>query len=87
MIHGTDLGGKQRKNYLSKQGLISCGFCPYHRSENATRRRPRPDRHKNINRESIRRPVSEPESTDTGECGAMSCYHCTPLQRTLCETG
>ena len=32
---------KQRKYELERQRLIDCGFCPYHRGENANGRIPR----------------------------------------------
>lgn len=55
MVFGTgNLGGKERKRYLERQRYINCGYCRYNRGENA-KRRPRPDRYKNIDRESIRR--------------------------------
>ena len=49
-----DLGNKERKAYLEKQKLISCGRCPYHRNENATPT-PRPDKYKTIKRNTIRK--------------------------------
>lgn len=38
-------GAKERKLYLEKQGLIKCGYCPYHRKENGKRRQ-RGDKYK-----------------------------------------
>lgn len=58
MFYGTDLGGKDRKAYLIKQRLVPCGFCRYHRKENAPKRLPKPDKYKNISRESVRVPVN-----------------------------
>ena len=49
-----NLGNKERKAYLEKQKLISCGRCPYHRNENATPT-PKPDKYKNIKRNTIRK--------------------------------
>lgn len=54
MIHGINLGGKERKRFLVNRGFISCGYCAYHRKENASGRRPMANKYKNINRESIR---------------------------------
>jgi len=50
----ADLGNKERKAYLEKQKLISCGRCPYHRKENATPT-PRQDKYKTIKRNTIRK--------------------------------
>jgi hypothetical protein len=50
----ADLGNKERKAYLEKQKLISCGRCRYHKGENATPT-PKPDKYKNINRNSLRK--------------------------------
>jgi len=50
----ADLGSKERKAYLEKQKLISCGRCPYHRKENATPT-PRQDKYKTIKRNTIRK--------------------------------
>jgi hypothetical protein len=37
---------KARKSELTKSGKINCSFCPYHKNENQTRRKPRSDRYK-----------------------------------------
>ena len=44
-----DLGNKQRKKYLERRKLISCGLCPYNRNENA-KRKPKSDNYKNHRR-------------------------------------
>ena len=49
-----DRGNKERKNYLQRQRIINCGYCKYNRGDNA-KRRGRTDRHKNIDRETIRK--------------------------------
>lgn len=67
MIHGTDKGNKDRKDYLARKGLISCALCPYHKSENA-RRRQRPNKYKNILRDTIRR-MDEPQSIEVEDEG------------------
>lgn len=54
MVFGVSGLGKERKYYLERQRLITCGFCPYNRGENA-KRRGRSDRHKDVERESIRK--------------------------------
>jgi hypothetical protein len=51
-----DRGNKERKNYLQRQRIINCGYCKYNRGDNA-KRRGRTDRHKNIDRETIRKEV------------------------------
>jgi len=43
---GTPSGNKERKRKLERRRLIKCGFCPYHRSENGTSRKPRSDKYK-----------------------------------------
>ena len=40
---------KARKQKLVKAGKVGCGFCPYHKKENASKR-PRPDAYKNHRR-------------------------------------
>lgn len=45
---------KERKKFLSRNKLISCQFCPYHKGENRTYRQ-RTDKHKNKNRHTIRK--------------------------------
>ena len=59
-----NLGGKERKLYLEKQRLINCGRCRYHRGENKNYHAPKPDKHKNIDRETIRKEVVMNEHED-----------------------
>lgn len=49
MQTSTPSGNKERKKYLARRKLISCGLCPYHRKENITnrKRKARPDKYKN----------------------------------------
>jgi len=55
MCHGiAKLQTKERKHYLEARGLINCGYCRYNRGENK-KHRGRSDRHKNIDRASVRR--------------------------------
>ena len=49
-----DLGNKERKLLLTLQCLINCGYCKYNRVENS-KRKPKPDKYKNTNRESIKK--------------------------------
>jgi len=49
-----DLENKDRKKFLEKQRLINCGLCKYNRRENA-KRKPKPDKHKNKDRKTIRK--------------------------------
>lgn len=57
MVHGvSDVQGKERKRELARNCSINCPLCPYHRKENAGGHRvPRPDKHKRIVRETIRK--------------------------------
>ena len=43
----------RRKIELEQDKLINCSRCKYHRKDNEGHK-PRPDKHKNINRKSIR---------------------------------
>jgi hypothetical protein len=36
LFSSGDRGNKDRKDYLDRQKLIQCGYCPYHRGENRT---------------------------------------------------
>jgi hypothetical protein len=45
---------KEWKLWLEKRGYINCGHCPYHKWEN-WKRKPKPDRYKNIDRKTIRK--------------------------------
>jgi len=45
MSSGPNTDRKERKLYLARRKLISCGLCPYNRKENA-KRKARPDKHK-----------------------------------------
>jgi hypothetical protein len=45
----ADRGNKERKKYLARRKLISCGLCPYNRRENA-KRKPKGDKHKDHRR-------------------------------------
>lgn len=47
METGNFENGKARKKELENKCLISCGICPYHKGENKTWHRPRPDKYKN----------------------------------------
>ena len=47
METGNFENGKVRKKELADQRLINCNYCPYHRGENRTYHRPRPDKYKN----------------------------------------
>jgi len=47
METGNFENGKARKKELADQRLINCNLCPYHRGENRTYHRPRPDKYKN----------------------------------------
>jgi hypothetical protein len=49
-----DLGNKDRKHFLEVRRIINCGHCPYNRGENA-KRKPKPDKHKNKDRKTIRK--------------------------------
>lgn len=53
MQYGGSGDSKERKSYLERQGLISCGHCRYNRGENS-KRKDKPDKYKNINNRSIR---------------------------------
>lgn len=57
---------KERKKELADAQLINCSFCKYNRGEN-TKRKAKPDAHKNINRETLRRVVDS--SQDDEESG------------------
>ncbi len=45
----ADRGNRERKKYLARRKLISCGLCRYNRKENA-KRKARDDRNKNHRR-------------------------------------
>jgi len=53
-----DLGNKDRKHFLEVRRIINCGHCPYNRGENA-KRKPKPDKHKNKDRKTIRKEPHE----------------------------
>lgn len=46
-----ELHNRLRKLELELKRLINCGYCRYHRGENATRKPPRSDKGKNHRRE------------------------------------
>ena len=57
---GHERKAEKRKRELN--GDIKCGRCPYNRGENA-KRKAKPDKHKNIDRETIRGSIAISEFT------------------------
>lgn len=53
MQNGCSGDNKERKKELEKSCEIKCGFCKYNQGENSNRK-PKPDKYKNINKNSIR---------------------------------